>query len=94
MRRRPRRLRYAVPSGFYRFERRGGGALEGYGEGEFIQLRDEFGNVWRGHAERAGGDCIRYRFRDGEGNTVSGISDRYGILLRDEHGNVWRGFLG
>lgn len=94
LRRRFRRTRYgSVPTGFYRFERPGGRPLQGYGMGEFVQLRDEFGNVWRGHAERLTDDSIHYRFRDSSGNTVSGISDRFGIVLRDQRGNTWRGFV-
>jgi hypothetical protein len=94
IRRRLRRLRGpSLPSGFYRFERPGGHKVHGYGMGEFVQLRDEFGNVWRGQAERLTDDSIHYRFRDSKGNSISGISDRYGIILRDAKGNTWRGFL-
>ena len=56
-------------------------------------MKDEFGNVWRGLAERGDDNTIRYRFRDSKGKTVSGISDSYGIILRDQSGKVWRGFL-
>ncbi len=94
IRRRIRRLRRcSVASGFYRFERPGAGPLTGYGEGEFVELRDEFGNVWRGRADRSGDGSVYYLFRDSEGHTISGISDRFGIVLRDEQGNVWRGFI-
>ncbi len=90
---RRRRQRSSVPHGFYRFE---GGAQEtvcGFGDSDYIRLRDEFGNVWRGHAEKQSDNLIRYLFRDNNGNTISGISDRSGIVLRDEHGNTWRGFV-
>jgi hypothetical protein len=94
IRRRLRRARQqSIPSGFYRFERKGGRPVLGYGAGEFVQLRDEFGNVWRGQAERLTDDSIHYRFRDSSGNAISGISDRFGIVLRDERGNTWRGFV-
>jgi hypothetical protein len=56
-------------------------------------LRDEYGNVWRGHAEKQADNMTRFLFRDSAGNTITGISDRCGIVLRDEHGNTWRGFL-
>ena len=90
-----RRRRYAnsVPSGFYRFENAFRRSVYGFGDGEFVRLKDEFGNVWRGLAERGDDNTIRYRFRDSKGKTVSGISDSYGIILRDQSGKVWRGFL-
>jgi len=94
IRRRVRRLRqHTVPSGFYRFERPGARPLQGFADGEFVQLRDELGNIWRGHAERMADNSIHYRFRDASGNSISGVSDRFGIVLRDERGNTWRGFL-
>jgi hypothetical protein len=66
----------------------------GSGYGDFIRLRDEYGNVWRGEADAQSDGTVRYRFRDSNGNSISGISDSsYGVVLRDEHGNVWRGFV-
>lgn len=67
--------------------------MHGFGDGDFIRLRDEFGNEWRGVAERQSDETIRYRFRTSDGRYVTGISDDYGILLRDEQGNTWRGFF-
>ena len=83
----------SIPGGYYRFETSLHRSVHGFGDGEFIRLRDEFGNVWRGLAERHDDNTIRYRFRDSKGRTVSGISDNFGIILRDQSGNVWRGFL-
>ncbi len=65
----------------------------GYGDGDFVRLRDEFGTVWRGQAEATDEKTIRFIFRDGNGNRISGISDSYGVTLRDEKGNTWRGFI-
>ena len=90
---RKRRFANSVPSGFYRFETAFHRSIYGFGDGEFIRLRDEFGNVWRGLAERMDDNTIRYRFRDSKGKTVSGMSDQFGIILRDHTGHVWRGFL-
>ncbi len=90
---RRRRHRSSVQSGFYRFEGGQHQSVYGFGDSDYIRLRDEFGNVWRGHAERQADDTTRYSFRDAEGNIITGISDRSGIVLRDEHGNTWRGFL-
>ena len=81
-----------VPGGFYRFEN-GKQSVAGFGDGEFVRLRDEHGNLWRGTAEAQGDETIRYRFRDSSGNVISGVSDGFGILLRDERGNSWRGFV-
>jgi hypothetical protein len=89
-----KRRRSGVSGGFYRFESmRTRTTISGSGYGEFIRLRDEFGNVWRGEAERQDDDTIRYRFRDSNGKTISGMSDTFGVVLRDEKGNVWRGFV-
>jgi hypothetical protein len=65
----------------------------GYGEGDFVRLRDEYGNVWNGVAEPQGDNIFRYRFRDANGKSITGISDSLGIVLRDEKGNTWRGFV-
>jgi hypothetical protein len=90
---RRRRARLSrVPGGFYRIEN-GHRAVSGFGDGDFVRLRDENGTIWNGTAESQGDDTVRYRFRDNNGNVISGISDRFGILLRDEHGNTWRGYV-
>ena len=65
----------------------------GYGEGDYIRLRDEYGNVWVGSATRDDDSMVRFRFRDHQGRYVTGISDSYGVILRDEKGNTWRGFI-
>jgi hypothetical protein len=89
-----RRNRSSAPVGFYRFESaRTNGTLTGFGDGDYVRLRDEYGNVWTGSAEKEGSDTVRYRFRDTKGKSITGISDTYGIVLRDEKGNTWRGFL-
>jgi len=90
---RRRRQRSSVPGGFYRFEGGQRQTVYGFGEGDYIRLRDEFGNVWTGHAEKQADGTTRFSFRDSEGNIINGISECGGILLRDEHGNTWRGFV-
>ena len=81
-----------VPSGYYRFEN-GQKSVSGFGDGDYVRLRDEHGNIWRGLAEAQEDNTVRYRFRDSKGGTISGISDRFGIVLRDDKGNTWRGFI-
>ena len=68
-------------------------ASSGFGYGDFIRLRDEFGNIWRGSAEEGPDESVRYRFRDALGRTVTGVSDSFGLVLRDERGKTWRGFV-
>lgn len=88
------RKRSSVTSGSYRFENtRTRATLTGFGDGDYLRLRDEFGNLWTGTAEMQDKETVRYRFRDSHGNAIAGISDTYGIVLRDEKGNTWRGFL-
>ena len=90
---RKRRGVSSIHGGYYRFETSMHHSVSGFGDSDFIRLRDEHGNTWRGMAERQDDNTVRYRFRDSKGKTVSGISDDYGIILRDQTGNVWRGFV-
>ena len=90
---RRRRLRARAPGGFFRFESLYHRVVSGFGDGEYIRLRDEYGNIWRGSVEVDDDDTIRYRFRDSDGRLISGVSDRHGILLRDERGHSWRGYV-
>ncbi|MBI1896591.1 MAG: hypothetical protein HYZ57_18660 [Acidobacteria bacterium] len=82
-----------TPGGFHRFENANKHSVFGFGEGDYIRLRDEFGNTWRGSAVREDDNTIRYRFRDANGRTITGICDDYGVILRDDKGNTWRGFV-
>jgi hypothetical protein len=90
---RRRRGKSGVPGGFFRFQDANDRIVSGPGDGDYIHLRDEYGNEWRGVAERQADDTIRYRFRDSDGNFISGVSDGYGVLLRDEKGKTWRGIV-
>src|SRR5579872_373191 len=65
--------------------------VAGYGHGDFIKLKDEYGNVWLGSAETVADNSIVYRFRNGMGQTLTGISSGLVVTLRDEKGNTWRG---
>ena len=83
-----------MPGGFFSFEEEATNTrLYGFGYGEHIRLRDEYGNVWSGSAEKGADDSVRYTFRDANGHTISGVSDSFGILLRDAKGKTWRGFI-
>ncbi len=83
----------SAPGGFHRFQNESKQTVHGFGYGDYIRLRDEYGNTWRGCAERDNENTVRYRFRDEKGRSISGISDSYGIILRDEKGKTWRGFV-
>jgi hypothetical protein len=87
--------RYArLPGGYLRFRSSDRTNIYGYGEGDFIRLRDEFGRMWVGSATRdEDTHLVRYRFRNDSGGSISGISDSHGIVLRDDKGNSWRGFI-
>ena len=91
---RRKRVHNQVPGGFFSFEEEASKTrLHGFGHGDHIRLRDEFGNIWRGSAEKSHGDAVRYTFRDANGRTITGVSDSFGITLRDERGKTWRGFM-
>jgi len=90
---RRKQVRQKAPGGFLRFQNNLKQCYFGFGEGDYIRLRDEFGNIWNGAAHREDDNSVRYRFRDEKGSTISGLSDSLGIVLRDEKGNSWRGFV-
>ncbi len=83
----------SLPGGHFTFQNGRNRVISGPGDGDYIFLRDEHGNQWRGMAERQADDTIRYRFRDDAGNSISGFSDGCGITLRDQKGLTWRGFV-
>lgn len=89
-----KRVHGKIPGGFFSFEEEGGKSrLYGFGHGDHIRLRDEFGNIWRGTAEKVSEEQVRYTFRDANGRTITGVSDSFGIVLRDGRGKSWRGFI-
>lgn len=88
------RGRSLSPSGFFSFEEEKTKVrMHGFGYGDYIRLRDDYGHIWRGSAERAADGSFRYTFRNNRGATVSGLADGFGITLRDEKGKTWRGFV-
>jgi hypothetical protein len=82
-----------LPGGYLRFRAADRSTVHGFGEGDYIRMRDEFGNIWQGSATRDHDNIVRYRFRDHQGKYITGVSDSYGVTLRDEKGNTWRGFI-
>ena len=83
-----------IPGGFFHLqEERSKTRVSGYGHGDHIRLVDEYGNVWRGSAERTTDNAIVYRFRDEKGRSLSGVSHNLLVTLRDEKGNTWKGFV-
>lgn len=88
------RSRYTrLPGGYLRFRGSDRSTVHGFGEGDYIRLRDEYGNVWMGSATRDHDDVVRFRFRDPRGAYITGVADNYGVILRDDKGNSWRGFI-
>jgi hypothetical protein len=87
------RSRYARLPGIARNLQSGNRNMQAVGQGDFIRMRDEHGNVWAGSASVEPGNIVRYRFRDAQGRYITGIADTWGVILRNEHGETWRGFL-
>jgi len=84
-----------VPGGFFHLEEeKTKTRVFGYGHGDHIKLKDEYGNVWCGSATRNPDNSVVYRFRDGRGNSLSGVSEGAVVTLRDERGHTWKGFVG
>jgi hypothetical protein len=67
--------------------------VSGYGQGDHIKLKDEYGNVWFGSALRNPDGSTVYRFRDEHGKSLTGVSHGEAVTLRDERGNTWKGFI-
>jgi hypothetical protein len=89
-----KRVHSKIPGGFFSFEEESSHTrLYGFGHGDHLQLRDEFGNIWRGTAEKVSDEAVRYTFKDVNGNTITGVSDSFGIVLRDSRGKTFRGFI-
>jgi hypothetical protein len=83
-----------LPGGWFSLEQEHFHArVSGFGYGDYIRLLDEYGNVWRGSAERGHENTVRYQFRDALGRSITGMSDSSGLVLRDECGRTWRGFV-
>ncbi len=88
------RKRHHVPGGFFHLEEEKTKTRAfGYGHGDHIKLKDEYGNVWRGSAVRNPDNSVVYRFRDSGGHSLTGVSDNVTVTLRDEKGRTWKGFV-
>jgi hypothetical protein len=89
-----RRKQHQVPGGYFHLEEEGTKTrVMGYGHGDMIKLQDEYGNIWKGSAERNDDNSVVYRFRDGKGRSLSGVSDNVTVTLRDGRGKTWKGFI-
>lgn len=91
---RKRRIHSRVPGGFFHLEDEATKTrVFGFGHGDNIKLTDEYGNVWRGSAERGPDNAVVYRFRDSKGRSLSGVAEGVTVTLRDDKGNTWKGFV-
>ena len=89
-----RRKRTTLPGGFFHLEEEQTRTrVSGHGHGDHIKLKDEYGNIWQGTAERLSDHSVIYRFRDGKGKSLTGVSDHSAVTLRDEKGKTWKGFV-
>ena len=88
------RKRRDLPGGYFHLEEENTKTrVSGYGHGDDIKLKDEYGNIWRGSAVRNPDNSVVYRFRDGYGRTLVGVSENVTVTLRDEKGRTWKGFI-
>ena len=86
--------RTSVPGGFFHLEEeKTKTRVFGYGHGDYIKLKDEYGNEWIGSATLNADESVAYRFRNGKGKSLSGVSESSVVTLRDEQGNTWKGFV-
>jgi hypothetical protein len=83
-----------LPGGYFHLEEEKTKVrVAGYGHGENIRLKDDYGNLWIGSAVRNSDDSIVYRFRNHRGKTLTGVADGESVTLRDDRGNTWKGFV-
>ena len=88
------RKRAHLAGGFFHLEEeKSKTRVYGYGYGDQIRLKDEYGNIWSGSAMRNPDNSIVYRFRDGTGKSLSGVSEGSVVVLRDEQGHTWKGLV-
>jgi hypothetical protein len=87
--------RARVPGGFFHLvEEKTRIKAHGYGHGDLIKLKDEFGFEWRGSAVRNPDNSVTYRFLTSLGKHLSGVANDPLVILRDERGSTWKGFVG
>jgi hypothetical protein len=83
-----------LPGGhFHLEEERTKTRVDGFGHGDHIRLKDEYGNVWIGSAVRNPDSSVVYRFRNSKGESLTGVAEGEAVTLRDERGNIWKGFV-
>jgi hypothetical protein len=88
------RKRRRIPGGFFHLEEeKTKTRVSGFGHGDYIRLKDEYGNIWRGSAVHNVDNSVTYRFRDPSGHSLSGVSNDAVVTLRDERGSIWKGFV-
>jgi hypothetical protein len=89
------RRRATLPGGnFFLEDEKTKTRVSGHGQGEYIRLKDEYGNEWTGSATRNDDDSTQYRFRDAKGKSMTGVAYGQAVTLRDDRGNTWKGFIG
>ena len=65
------RKRPRAPGGFFHLEEeKTKTRVFGHGQGDYIKLKDEYGNVWHGTAERNADNSVVYRFRTRDRKSV------------------------
>jgi hypothetical protein len=83
----------SMPGGYFHLENeKTKTRVYGYGHGDHIKLKDEYGNIWRGSAEKREED-VYYHFKASNGRTLTGVSNSFVVILRDDHGETWKGFI-
>jgi hypothetical protein len=82
-----------MPGGYFHLEsEKTKTRVHGYGYGDNIKLKDEYGNIWCGTAQKREDD-VYYRFRVSNGRVLTGVSNSFVLILRDDRGETWKGFI-
>jgi hypothetical protein len=85
---------HSLPGGYFHLEsEKSKTRVNGFGYGDHIKLKDEYGNIWRGTAEKRDDDEVYYSFKASNGRTLTGVSNSFVVILRDDHGETWKGFI-
>jgi hypothetical protein len=68
--------------------------VSGYGSGEFVCLKDEYGNTWAGTAYKGEDERTYYHLTDPSGKRMTGVSNEVAVTFRDDLGRNFKGLLG
>ncbi len=65
--------------------------VSGYGNGDFVSLKDEFGTTWAGFSYRGEDNRTYYHVTNPDGKRMTGVANDSSISFRDDSGRLFKG---